>query len=219
MIHQTFVILNNNRAKFIDRAIRSCLGQLFFRKKFEIIIVDDNSNDNSLEIISEFKKDIKLIINKKKMGVGYCSNQALEITKGKYWMRVDSDDYLNSMSGPITSTILDENKNISFVYSDYYKVDIYGARLEKISLNNEDTRFEYGAGVNFRTSILKKFQGFDAKLKNCEDYDLLARLKLKKVKGFYLPIPLYRYYIHGTNITLRKDRKIIKKKLKEKYGI
>ena len=84
MTYQTFVILNHNRAKFIDRAIRSCLGQMYFRKSFEIIVIDDNSNDNSLEIISEFKKEIKLIKNKKRMGVGYCSNQALKISKGKY---------------------------------------------------------------------------------------------------------------------------------------
>ena len=156
MIYQTFVILNHNRAKFIDRAIRSCLGQLYFRKNFEVIVVDDNSSDNSLKIISEFKKDIKLIKNNRRMGVGFCSNQALKISRGKYWMRVDSDDFLNSMAGPFTSMILDENKNISFVYNDYFKVDIKGAKIEKICLDNDETRFEYGAGVNFRTSILKE---------------------------------------------------------------
>ena len=145
MIYQTFVILNHNRAKFIDRAIRSCLGQLYFRKNFEVIVVDDNSSDNSLKIISEFKKDIKLIKNNRRMGVGFCSNQALKISRGKYWMRVDSDDFLNSMAGPFTSMILDENKNISFVYNDYFKVDIKGAKIEKICLDNDETRFEYGA--------------------------------------------------------------------------
>ncbi len=219
MIYQTFVILNHNRAKFIDRAIRSCLGQMYFRKSFEIIVIDDNSNDNSLEIISEFKKEIKLIKNQKRMGVGYCSNQALKISRGKYWMRVDSDDFLNSMAGPVTSMILDENINISYVYNDYYKVDLNGAKIEKISLKNIETRLEYGAGVNFRTSILKKIGGYNSKLNNCEDFDLLMRLEQKKNKGFYLPIPLYRYYIHGKNITLKKERELIKDKLKRKYGI
>jgi len=219
MIYQTFVILNHNRAKFIDRAIRSCLGQMYFRKSFEIIVIDDNSNDNSLKIISEFKKEIKLIKNKKRMGVGYCSNQALKISQGKYWMRVDSDDFLNSMAGPITSMILDEDTNISYVYNDYYKVDLNGAKIEKISLKNLETRLEYGAGVNFRTSVLRKIGGYNPKLMNCEDFDLLMRLEKQKNKGFYLPIPLYRYYIHGKNITLKKDRELIKDKLKRKYGI
>ena len=211
-MYQSFIILNHNRAEFIDRAIRSCLGQLFFRKEFEIIVVDDNSTDNSLDVISEIK-------NKRKMGVGFCSNQALKISRGEYWMRVDSDDFLNSMAGPFTSMILDENKNISFVYNDYYKVDMKGAKIERIRLDNDETRFEYGAGVNFRTSILKKNGGYNSKLKNCEDYDLLIRLHLKKIKGYYLPIPLYRYYIHGKNITLNKERQKIKEQLKKTYGI
>ena len=55
-------------------------------------------------------------------------------------------------------------------------------------------------------------------MRNCEDYDLLARFHVKKKKGFYLPVPLYRYYIHGKNITLKKERKMMEKKVREKYG-
>ena len=218
-MYQTFVILNHNRAEFIDRAIRSCLSQLFFRKDFEIIVVDDSSTDNSLEIISEFKNEIKLIKNNKQMGVGYCSNQALDLARGKYWMRVDSDDFLNAYSGPISSMIMDDNPNISFVYSDYFKVDIRGVKIEKIKLDSEKKRLEYGAGVNFRKSILSDIKGYDSSLKNCEDYDLFLRLKKANYSGFYLPIPLYRYYIHGKNITLTKQREIIKKKVIAKHGI
>ncbi len=52
-----------------------------------------------------------------------------------------------------------------------------------------------------------------------EDYDLLARLHILKKKGFYIPVPLYRYYIHGKNITLKKERKKMELKMKEKYGL
>jgi len=218
-MYQSYIILNHNRAEFIERAIRSCLGQLFFRKEFEIIVIDDNSTDNSLEIISEFKNEIKLIKNKKQKGVGYCSNQALDLAKGKYWMRVDSDDFLNAYSGPISSMILDDNPDISFVYSDYFKVDVRGVKIEKIKLDSEKKRLEYGAGVNFRKSVLNDVNGYDSSLQNCEDYDLFLRLKKLNYKGFYLPIPLYRYYIHGKNITLKKQREIIKRKVIARHEI
>lgn len=218
-ILQTFVILNNNRAQFIDRAIRSCLSQLFFRLNFEIIIVDDASDDNSREIISEFKNDVTVIFNKKKRGVGHCSNQALEASTGKYWMRVDSDDYLNQYAGPYSTMIMEENEDLSFVYCDYYKVDSKGIKIEKIELNNEEKRYEYGAGVNFRRSVLNEINGYDSTLKNCEDYDLLLRLKNRGYKGFRLPIPLYRYYIHGKNITLSEERMIYKKIVEKKNNV
>ena len=70
----------------------------------------------------------------------------------------------------------------------------------------------------FRTEVLKKIGGYNETMRNCEDYDLLARFHLKRKKGFYLPVPLYRYYIHGKNITLKKERKMMEKKVREKYG-
>ncbi len=114
---------------------------------------------------------------------------------------------------------MDENQKISFVYTDYYKVDMRGVKIKKIKLDNENTRLEYGAGINFRSDVLRTMNGFDPNLRNCEDFDLLIRLKKKGLKGFYLPVPLYRYYIHGKNITLTKERQLFKKKVRQKYGI
>ena len=61
----SLVILNYNLSQFVSRAIRSCLAQIIFRKSIEIIVVDDNSSDDSLKIINEFKNDVKVIANKK----------------------------------------------------------------------------------------------------------------------------------------------------------
>ena len=65
----TLVITNYNKARFIDRAIRSCLMQLIFRRNIEIIVVDDASTDNSLHIVNEFKNDVRLLVNETNKGV------------------------------------------------------------------------------------------------------------------------------------------------------
>ena len=51
-----------------------------------------------------------------------------------------------------------------------------------------------------------KVGNYRSKLREAEDHDLLNRLN-KICKGFYLPVPLYRYYIHGSNISSKGNRK------------
>ena len=72
----TIAIINYNRFKYIDRAVRSCLDQNLTFKTHEVLIVDDNSSDKSMEYISahpHLKKYLKVYKNKKNYGAGYCS--------------------------------------------------------------------------------------------------------------------------------------------------
>ena len=82
-----------NSEKFLSDTIKSVINQK--NKKTEIILVNDNSSDNSKKICSFYKKKfsfIKLINNKINHGVGYCRNQAIKNAKGKYIVFLDSDD-------------------------------------------------------------------------------------------------------------------------------
>ena len=117
------------------------------------------------------------------------------------------------------AALLDENPDIAFVYCDHYRVDKRGFKTSKVRLDNEDALFAHGAGIMFRTSVLKEIEGYDESLRNCEDYDLLLRLRKQGHKGYYLPIPLYRYYIHGENITLQADRQTFRQIVEKKHGI
>ena len=59
----SILITNYNKGKYIEKTINSCLKQKI--KKFEILVYDDCSTDNSLNILKKFK-NIKIIKNKKK---------------------------------------------------------------------------------------------------------------------------------------------------------
>ena len=134
-------------------------------------------------------------------------------------MRVDADDFLNQHACQTMLYLLEENENFDYVYCDHFRVDVDGVKIKKVKLNNKPNLFRHGAGILFRRDILIEIGGYDEKMRNCEDYDLLARLHILKKKGFYIPVPLYRYYIHGKNITLKKERKKMELKMKEKYGL
>ena len=82
-----------NSAKFISQTIDSVLAQTY--QNWEMIIVDDVSKDNSVEIIEEYiKKDlrIKLIKLQKNSGAAMARNKALDEAVGKYIAFLDSDD-------------------------------------------------------------------------------------------------------------------------------
>ena len=61
----TVLIANYNSSKYIDQCLISVINQKY--EKIEIIVVDDNSSDNSLEILNNYIDQIKLIKKKKKL--------------------------------------------------------------------------------------------------------------------------------------------------------
>lgn len=91
----TFIATVFNKEKYLKPFIYSIKNQLL--KHFELIIVDDNSKDNSIQIINEFmKKDkrIKLIQNKNNRGSLYARYIGAIHAKGEYIIFVDSDDII-----------------------------------------------------------------------------------------------------------------------------
>lgn len=96
----TLYTCNYNTGKYIVDTIKSVLDQTV--DDFEYIIIDDCSTDNSIKIIQEFYSElprpdqnrIKVLRNRKNRGLSASSNIALSMARGKYIMRIDSDDVI-----------------------------------------------------------------------------------------------------------------------------
>lgn len=88
------VIINvYNGEKYIKKCLDSVVNQSY--KNIEIIIVNDKSTDKTLDIIKEYKdKRIKIINNKKNMGLSLSRNIGIDNSKGKYLYFVDVDDFI-----------------------------------------------------------------------------------------------------------------------------
>ena len=84
-----------NQELFIGRCLRSLLDQTLDKDSYEIIVVNDCSKDNTLFILDKFKGKIKLLNNKKNMGLPYSLNKGIRSSQGRFIVRVDSDDYVN----------------------------------------------------------------------------------------------------------------------------
>ena len=104
----TVYITNHNYGKFINKAIKSVLNQSI--KNFELIIIDDGSKDNSKKIINNYKNNKKITsIFQKNRGLIVSNNLALRLARGKYIIRLDADDWLDSHALEIMSNILERN--------------------------------------------------------------------------------------------------------------
>lgn len=90
----SIIIPNYNTGRYVKNAICSVYEQYY--KNYEIIVVDDNSRDNSKEILENLAiiYDFTLHINKKNVGCYSTRNNGLLLAKGDYFLILDSDDII-----------------------------------------------------------------------------------------------------------------------------
>lgn len=131
------IIVNHNRQDFLDRCLRSCIDQLLFQKSFEIIFVDDGSTDSSFDIAKKYMSNVKIFRFKKNRGISAASNFAIKKSVGKYFIRVDSDDFLNKHALDSLANIIEHNKNLAFVCCDHHRVDEFGFKESLVKLNTK----------------------------------------------------------------------------------
>lgn len=94
MVKISVIVPVYNSGKYLDMCIDSLVNQTI--KSYEIIIINDGSTDNSLDIINKYKKNNSMIkvISTKNNGIGTARNIGLNNSSGKYVAFVDSDDYV-----------------------------------------------------------------------------------------------------------------------------
>jgi O-antigen biosynthesis protein len=90
MIDLSIIIVNYNVKEFLLNLLES-IRKAAKNISMEIIVVDNASDDGSIEILTKKFKNVKLIANKKNVGFGAANNQAMEIAKGKYFLLINPD--------------------------------------------------------------------------------------------------------------------------------
>ena len=111
-----------NSSEYIQRCIDSILSQTL--TNFELILINDGSTDNSIDVLKEYEsKDSRIIvINKKNEGVSIARNTGIEMAKGEYIMFCDSDDYVHPQWCELLVDAIEKNID-SFVVCSYRKVN------------------------------------------------------------------------------------------------
>lgn len=191
-------------------------------KDFEIIVVDSQSQDQTGEILKQFKKEMKNLdfIEKKMKNVSQARNFGAKKAKGKYLIFFDADvEPEKNFIKEIKEKIIKNNLSITTVWNRSSKKNLTG-RLILLLLNLSMTLFQKikpaanGPCMIIKKELFDKTNGFDETIVFGEDFDLVQRAyKLKKeFKVFSKPI-LYvstrRFEKEGLFFSLYKSIKAI----------
>ena len=185
-----------NRENYIGRCIRSLMYQTIERNSYEIITIDDGSTDASLKILKSYSDEIKIYKNKKNQGLSVSLNRGIRKAKGKYIVRVDSDDYVNRDFLQILYLYILHNLDVDAVACDYFTVD----DKERILSRENCLKKPIGCGIIFRKSQIKKIGLYNKNFRINEEKDLMKRF-VKKYCLERIALPLYRYKRHKNSLT------------------
>lgn len=200
-----------NEEKYIEDAIDSILAQTF--SDFEFLIVDDNSQDQSSNIIESYNDPrIRFIKNETNHGLTASLNRALDLATGTYIARQDADDISEPNRFEKQVSFLEQNTNVSIVGTGTYLIDgdgeIVDKRLGYCNPTFEDflnkSHLVHGS-ILVRRSVLDELGGYDEFFRYGQDYDLWLRLS-KQYNVANIPDPYYRHRIHDEGVYFsRKD--------------
>lgn len=192
----SIIVAAYNEEKYIGRCIRSILNQTLPRNEFEIIVVNDGSQDRTQYALELFGSEIRVFENGERQGLPSCLNRGIRHAQGQFIVRLDGDDYVHSDYLHILRLFLRLNPYMDAVACDYILVDDKEDIIERKSCMEEPL----GCGIMFRIEQLIDIGLYDTEFRWHEDKELRARF-LKKYQIHRLELPLYRYRRHQNNMT------------------
>ncbi len=201
-----------NRERLVEASISSILNQTY--SNFELLILDDGSTDSTIEKILTYKDHrIRLIKNKKNMGIAFSRNRLFQEALGKYFVLLDSDDI--ALPNRIENQLqyLKKNKETLLVGTPCIGIDINGKVIKAtwsfLQKRPTDAQ-EICATLLFRNCFFQSsiminrkllgHQEYNLDFPPFEDYEFWARLS-KKHKLENIDKPLIKYRFHSQNIS------------------
>ncbi|MEQ5045018.1 glycosyltransferase [Providencia manganoxydans] len=196
-----------NAEKYISYAVSSILSQDY--RDFELIIINDGSTDNTVNILNSFNDSRIKIINRDNHGLIYSLNEGIAVSKGNYICRMDADDIAekNRISSQIRAFL--DNPSIEFIFTDVSLIDDDGNFVCNAWIGKDTSevisRLDwyntiYHPSVMFKKDLVNRYGSYKKNEKYFEDKDLWLRFKNNKVKFLYLKKNLLKYRLCKSSV-------------------
>jgi len=230
----TVLINSYNGEKTIYQTIKSALSQTY--KNYEILIIDDASVDNTVNIIKKFKnKKIRLYRNKENIGLGKSRVLAQSKIQGEYVCILDQDDIWNKNKIKSQLKLFLKDKKVGLVATRYKLIDennkiiclenTYYDKKNFINYLSFKNIFAHST-IMYRTKYAKSVGWYSNRLIYAQDYDLTLKI-LKKYEFKFLKNFLANIRVNSKSMTKNKifqfdiinEELIILKKIRTIYNL
>jgi glycosyltransferase involved in cell wall biosynthesis len=179
------IIPTYNAAKYLNTAVKSVLNQTF--KNFELLIIDDGSTDNTMEIAKAFDDRRVQYFYQSNQGKSQARNNGIYKSKGRFISFLDADDFYYKTKLKYLLDFLRNNPQIGCVAGGVRRISDNGQIISK--KKHQDNKLItikdllFGNSINvcstlIRSEHVKEIKGFDICLKRGEDWDFHYRLAL-----------------------------------------
>ncbi|NQY75379.1 MAG: glycosyltransferase family 2 protein [Candidatus Margulisbacteria bacterium] len=189
----SIVIVNYNGAKFIQRCLDSILNST--QTPHEIIVIDNQSQDNSIAILKTYETRITLILNPQNVGFAKANNQGFKVSKGDCILLLNNDTIVTSGALDQMVSYLDNHPNVGGLgprlLNPDGSVQSQGSILNQWIFKSKSPRsvsFLCFAAFLTRSKILQQMGGLDENFFFYnEDIDLCKRFKKQGLDIIYFP--------------------------------
>ena len=204
----TVYVSSHNYGRYLTQAVESVLTQT--RTDWELIVIDDGSQDESAEIAATLQSRdpdrIRVVVHPEAMGLQFTANEAIRLARGSYVMRLDADDYLDENALLVMGHYLDQNPDVALVYPNYVYVDERGNHLgveHRWRIGQEATLLDqpaHGACTLVRKRVLKALGGYDENNDRQDGYELWIKV-VNRYKVADVATPLFYYRQHNQSLS------------------
>jgi teichuronic acid biosynthesis glycosyltransferase TuaG len=217
------IIPTYNRASLLRELLNSFLVQTY--KKFELIICDDGSTDDTSEVISEFSDRLNITyeVFKNTGGPAYPRNRGIELSKNDWVCFLDSDDLWTNDKLQVLVDHITLGKSSFFCHPVYLinaqnqKIGIIGKYKKSFFLSDFESLLYNGSQVVNSSLCVKRsllstrfFYNTDPEYQAIEDYIFILNLTYSGEAIKCIPNVLGYYRVHGSNISADLSKQISK---------
>lgn len=212
MIQVSIIIPSYNSAHFLHAAINSVLVNSLMPEYYEIIIIDDGSTDNIIDVLRQYNQHENInLVSQQNKGLSSARNTGLNLAKGLYVVFLDADDIIMPEKLRLQVDFLEKNKNVDVVYSKsvfFNDLDLSEEINTNFPVNEGDilNNLLYGNFIHVNSAMSRKKSiveagGFDENFRELEDWDLWLRLSLLGAKFGHINLTLSKVRLHEHSMT------------------
>jgi len=228
------IIPTFNGSKYIVETIKSVLAQDL--NDYEIIIIDDGSTDNTVELIQNLSPKISVVKQKNK-GIAEARNRGISLATGKYIAFLDHDDVLHPEKLSAQLLCFKNNPDAGVIFGNFRRWyggdenEFFGSKLNPDLINSELSGWIYHkflltnwvlfSSALFKSEVIQDIGLFNSELPPSDDWDYAVRVSRKyKFYKMKQEVVLYRTHDNQTSrkVILINSEAEFRDKIIKQYG-